>query len=124
MRKLASYIRTALTDDRRVVLPLLAALCRVDAEACLSLSATYFGRVFKSDDLAEKHRGYIPAFVRNFLEVNEPLLRQLVERTKMVDPSSSSKMAAMIDDCLARPGFAREIGESKVTALRQAILAV
>jgi len=119
-----SYIRTALTDDRRVVLPLLAALCRVDVEACLSLSATYFGRVFKSDELAEKHRGYIPAFVRNFLEVDERLLRQLVERTREIDPSSSSKIAAMIDDCLARPVFTREIGESEVTALRQTILSV
>lgn len=119
-----SYIRTALADDRRVVLPLLAALCRVDIEACLSLSASYLGRVFKSDELAEKHRGYIPAFVRNFLEVDERLLRQLIERTKMADPHSASKLTAMIDDCLARPVFTREIGEAKVTVLRQAILAV
>jgi hypothetical protein len=119
-----SYIRAALENGRRAVLPLLAALCRVDVEACLSLSAAYFEGLFKSGDLAEKHRGYIPAFVRNFLEVDEGLLRELVERMKKVDPASSSKMAAMIDDCLAQPWFTREIGESKVTALRRAILAV
>ncbi len=113
-----NHIKRALEDGRRAALPVLAALCQVDAEACLKFSAAYFGHVLALDQMAEKHRGYIPAFVRNFLEVNDDLLRRFVEQTKAVNFSSGNKLATMIDECLARPAFVREIGQEKVTALR------
>ena len=113
-----NHIHRALEDKRRNALPLLAALCQVDAEACLNLSATYFGNVLISDESVQKHRGYIPAFIRNFLEVDAHLLRRLVERTKAGNVSSGNKLAALIDEYLARPAFAHEIGQEKVTALR------
>ncbi|MGH8583645.1 MAG: hypothetical protein ACREWG_12865, partial [Gammaproteobacteria bacterium] len=54
----AQHIKMSLDKERRVVLPVLAALSHLDAEQCLSLASDYFGRVFRSGPLADKHRGY------------------------------------------------------------------
>lgn len=117
------YIRTALKKGRRAVLPLLAALCRVDIEICIELSSEYFSHTFKSDDLVEKNRGYIPAFVRYFLEVDAHLLHRLVVQTKALNSNSGRRLAMILDNCLDRPAFAREFGQIKITALRQEIIA-
>lgn len=117
-----NYIRAALKKGRRAVLPLLAALCRVDTEICIELSSEYFSHTFNSDDLVKKNLGYIPAFVRYFLELDARLLHRLVVQTKALNSDSGRRLAIILDDCLARPVFAREFGQTKVTDLRQEIL--
>lgn len=119
----AQHIKMSLDKGRRVVLPVLAALSHLDAEKCLSLASEYFGRVFTSGLLADKHRGYIPAFIRNFLEVDENLVSQLVGRLRFIDASSASRLASMIDECLTREIFEREIGRARIDGLRNKIRA-
>lgn len=115
------YVERALSGERRTALPLLAALCRVDVDACLRLSAAYFEGALASEDDAETHRGYIPAFVRNFVEVDDSLLWRVIERTSAAAPRSSARLAAMIDDCLGRPWISRELGDARVARLRERI---
>lgn len=116
-----SHIRGALQKGRRTALPILAALCHVDAEACITLAAEYFGRVADSDDFFEKHQGYIPAFVRNFLEVDERLFRRLLERINAINPAAGEQLVQMLEKCLARPFFIQEIGRKKIVTLRESI---
>ena len=117
--KCVEYISASLQNGRRAVLPLLAALCRVDTGNCIKISSEYFSRILQSIDLIEKHEGYIPAFVRYFLKVDEHLLCQLVEQTKKLKSTSGKQLAVMFYKCLARPSFVREIGKSKVDSLRE-----
>lgn len=96
------YIKLALDNDRRVVLPLVAALCRVDPDACLTLSANYFSRVLLTEQSTEKHRGYIPAFIRNFFETDKSLLVRLVEMVKLIEPLSAKKLDIIIDEYMQK----------------------
>jgi|GEM_PF-2360145 hypothetical protein len=117
------HIQSALLVKRRSILPLLAALCQVDRETCINLASLYFAQTLVSDRDSEEHRGYIPSFVRNFLEVDDGLLYALVERTKKIDTSSATRLVRMIESYLEQPFFIREIGEAAVARLRDKILA-
>jgi hypothetical protein len=119
-----SYIQVALDDKRRTILPLLAALCVLDKDACLKIASCYFGEVLKSAEIAEKHRGYIPSFIRNFMEVNEILISNLISRTRLIDNISAARLASMIDDYLALEAYQREMGREKIQALRKKISSV
>jgi hypothetical protein len=118
------YIQIALDDKRRTILPHLAALCPLDKETCLKIASCYFGEVLKSAEVAEKHRGYIPSFIRNFMEVNETLINDLISRTRLIDSISATRLASMIDDYLALEAYQREMGREKIQALRKKISSV
>lgn len=123
-RKCLNYVRFALQKQHRAALPVLAALCHVDAEACIALAADYFGRAGKFNDFTERHQGYIPAFVRNLIEVDDRLLRTLVERTTSINSSAGKKLVEMLKIYLEKPFLVKDVGWKKIAALRDSISAL
>lgn len=115
------HIEMSLDNDRRLILPVLAALSHLSTETCLMLAARYFGRVLKCAPSVDRHRGYIPAFIRHFVEVDEKLVDELISRTRLIDHTAANSLVAMIDDYLARGVLQREVGHEKVKNLRRRI---
>jgi hypothetical protein len=118
-----NHIREALGQKRRDALPLLAALSQIDSTSCIDLAADYFATALLSDELLTKHSGYIPAFIRNFLEVDPHLLRRLVQLTKERNSIAGKRLAKLIDEHLSRPSYAREIGDARVQQLKAEVKA-
>ncbi len=116
--KCFTYIEEGLLSGRDEVLRLLAASCRVDPEKCLTLSSEYFGRVEVSKD---EYRSIIPTFVRHFMAVDERLLWGLVQRAKTINEEAGKLLAAFLDEYFTRTWNIRELGETRVDAVRERI---
>ena len=116
------FAKTRLFQDRQTnVLPVLAAICKVDREGCLTVASSYFANALKSPESTEEHRGYIPAIVSNFLDVDEGLLRELIQRTKTMNRNSATRLVELLEEYLMRPYFIDEVGVVRASALRQQI---
>jgi hypothetical protein len=118
-----SYVRAALKENRRAILPILAALCRVDPQVCLEIASGYFADKLSEEDQAKKIERYIPAFVRNFVEVAPDLLVGLVRRTKTLQKPAAERLASMINEYLSKPFIVTEIGEQMSQQIIREILA-
>ncbi|MFN3712213.1 MAG: hypothetical protein ACK4SX_00995 [Alcanivoracaceae bacterium] len=114
----AKYIGRALSNGRRTVLPLLAALSRVNIKMCVDMASSYFAGALIQEGGSEVHRGYIPAFVRNFLEVDKSIFRDLIERTSRQNAVAGEKLRTLFDGCLSLPAYSREYGVEVIAALR------
>jgi hypothetical protein len=119
--KYMAHIKEGLLTGKNGVLRLLAASCRVDPQECIALSSGFFGRVLRAEGSEEEYRSIVPTFVRHFLDVDERLLGELVERTKTVNIDAARLLAALLDEYLTRPWNVRELGETRVGALREQI---
>jgi hypothetical protein len=114
--------RTRLFQNRqRNVLPVLAATCRVDREGCLAVASSYFASALTSPKDAEVHRGYISVIVSHFLDVDEGLLRELIQRTKTMNSNSATRLVGLFEEYLTRPYLVDRIGVARASALRQQI---
>jgi hypothetical protein len=68
-----AHITAGLEQNRLAVLPLLAALCKVDANHAVRIAAQYLGTHLGSEAQAVEIRGYIPAFVRYSVQTDRDL---------------------------------------------------
>jgi hypothetical protein len=94
-----AHIRASMASPRKLTIPIVAALCRVDRDACLDLSVAFF------DEANAKGRnveGFIPAFVRNVVSVDESMLAELVRRLTRHRVGAGEWLAANLDAYLSR----------------------
>lgn len=117
----AKYIGRALSSGRRTALPLLAALSRVNADICVGMASSYFASALMRESGSEVYRGYIPAFVRNFLEVDKEIFRNLIEKTSKQNAVAGERLRRLFDSCLSLPAYSREFGVGVIAALRNEI---
>lgn len=115
------YIENGLANNRRSILPLLAALCRVDRTTCLKLSSAFFARALRDTNYASQYSGYIPAFIRTFFEVDAMLLRDLVHNTLEADASSGTRLSNIIREYLNRPFVAEELDQKSISFLQDCL---
>jgi hypothetical protein len=83
-----NYISQHLKAGDDTVLPILAALCKVDADRCLDMTGCFFIDQFSRGRL-EDLTGYMPAFGSNFLDVDANLLVMLVRKI-LARPSAAT----------------------------------
>lgn len=100
--------RTSYRD--REVLPWLAALSHVDQCECTRLATGFFVAAYQNGEL-EKTQGYVPAFVRNFVEVDQTMILQLVRQIRETDPLAANETALLFLDYIRKPFFVKEFGK-------------
>lgn len=106
------HVRASLENPRTLTVPIVAALCRIDRDACLEISSTYFGNAYTSG--RSRHvEGFISAFVRNFVAVDEQLLSQLVQRVAIQRPEAGQWLSRLFSDYLSKPWMLQEIGSTR-----------
>lgn len=110
------YITKRLERNDYTVLPLLAALAKVDSNLSVEIAASLFAQLAKKD-LLTKIAGYIPAFVLNFIEIDTNLLVKLAESTKSINKKSGRLIVDSFIEYLERPFVKKEIGYYEVEEL-------
>ncbi len=118
--KAASHIVRQLAMGDDTVLPLLAALSRVDTDKCLYIAARFFVAQFNSGQRSEL-AGYIPAFVSHFLDVDTMLPARFVERLTAADNEAGRKMAELVREYIGRPYVRKRLGEELARSLENSI---
>lgn len=114
-----SHIREGLDKGRTAVFPLLAALCLVDADACLGIASKYFSQRLKSEHLRDPESGHLPTFIRHFVAADKSLIWRLVQKTKSINVESGVELGQMFSECLRRPWYAREIPGSDLDIIQK-----
>ena len=116
-----AYIESELSRNRDAVLPLLAALVKIDPSVTIKLASEHFGVYLQTDNGMSKIAGYIPAFIWNFIEKDKSLLVNLVEQTLLINKQSGEKLIVMITDYLSKPWVVRNFGQKTVSWLMKEI---
>jgi hypothetical protein len=117
---IVAHVRSSLENERKLTIPILAALCRIDRETCLELAVEFF------EDAHAKGRkidGFIPAFARNFIAVDEALLGELVHRLRARRVEAGESLAASFDAYVSKPWMLEELGSERVERLRSGLRA-
>jgi hypothetical protein len=112
---LLRHVRESLGSPRKLTIPIVAALCRVDREVCLELAVTFFDEAHAKTRNVE---GFIPAFVRNFVAVDDALLAELVHRLSARRVEAGQWLADGFDAYLSKPWMIKELGSDRVARLR------
>ena len=113
-----AHIRQSIDTPRKLTIPIVAALCRIDRETCLELAAAFLddaNRMGRSVD------GYIPAFVRNFVAVDDALLGELVARLFARRVEAGEWTATSFDTYLTKPWMLEELGSERIEQLRRSL---
>jgi hypothetical protein len=110
------YITKHLERNDYTVLPLLAALVRVDSNLSVDIAARFFAQLTEKDFI-KGISGYIPAFVHNFIEIDANLLFRLVESTKVISKKSGGLLVKLLIEYLERPYVKKKIGYDEVERL-------
>lgn len=110
------HISQSLRSGGDLTVPMIAALFRIDREACLSMAVTFFEDSFAR---GRKIDGFIPAFVRNFVAVDELAIAELVRRLTVRRAEAGRWLAGEFDAYLAKPWMTRELGSDRVSKLRR-----
>jgi hypothetical protein len=115
------YVSQRLLTGDRTVFPLVAALARISKEQCLSIASTTIVKEIAQGN-SDKLEGYVPAFVRNFTEVDLAMLRMLVLAVREKDASSGRVLANMLLGYLSRSYVQDELGTQVVGQLRESLI--
>lgn len=112
---IVAYLRASLNNRRSLTVPTLAALSRIDRETCLELAVGFF-----EDAHVKKLNvdGYIPAFVSNFVEVDDAMIGELIGRLRARRMDAGQSLAASFDEWLSKPWTLKELGAERVGRLR------
>lgn len=114
------HIMRRVSADDRTVLPLVAALSRVDSMAAVEISASFLLKLFESGDM-DKVSGYVPAFVRHFGDADCSLLKNLLRALAEKNTHAEAKFAEMILKYIDRPYVWQEYGKEYVAVLKKTI---
>ncbi len=109
-----AYVRAGLAQNREGIRVLLAALCRVDPQAAVSLASGYFARALALDKGMSEMRGSIPAFVKTYLRKDEDLLPELVRQTCLINLRAGKRLRQAIVDDLSNPAIVGEFEQARV----------
>jgi hypothetical protein len=120
--RILEHLQAALPHPRTVTVPTLAALCKIDREACIELGARFFEKAH-ADGRCTDVEGYIPTFVQYFVEVDDQLLSELVRRMARLRPAAGHWLALCFDAHFAKPWIPRELGAERAARLRNEVLA-
>jgi hypothetical protein len=116
------HVRASLGTPRHLTVPIVAALSRIDRDTCLEISGKYFADAHsrgRSDDV----EGFVPAFVRNFVSVDEQLLSELVRTVVAREPEAGRWVARALSDYVSKPWMLQELGEERSARIRAEIAA-
>ena len=108
------YVQNSMASPGPLTIPLVAAVCRVDRKACLESAAQLFADAHATNRNVD---GFIPAFVRNFLAVDEQLLAELVAKLPARQPGAGRWLAERFETHLSKPWMVRELGSTRVSNL-------
>jgi hypothetical protein len=118
---IVEHIRRSLRHRRHLTIPILAALCRMDREACLQMSAAFFERAYAAVQTNEVE-GFIQVFAAKFTGVEDTLLPELVRRVSSPRPDAGRWLAACFADYLSKPWMVRRLGNDRVRRLGDELL--
>jgi hypothetical protein len=118
LEPILAHVRASLQNERKLTVPTLAALCRIDRETCLDLAVGFFADAHATGRNVD---GFVPAFVRNFIAVDDAMLGELVRRlrTRLIDAAES--LAGQFDAYISKPWMVKELGSSRVENLRASL---
>ena len=119
-KRAIAHISKRIAAGDRTVLPLLAALCKPDAEACLNMAVPFLVGLVNSCEVG-KLSGYVPAIVNHFLDADPTLLALLVRRIAVRSNEVARETAQLISEYLDRRDVTDRIGEEQVNMLKQSV---
>jgi hypothetical protein len=111
------HVGASMANPRPLTLPIIAALCRIDREACLEIASKYFADAHRRGNVRELE-GFVPAFVRNFVAVDDQLLAEFVRRLVTREPEVGRWLARSLSDYLAKPWIMQELGNERSKRLQ------
>jgi hypothetical protein len=117
---IVGHLRSSLESPRTLTMPIMAALCRIDPGTCLDVSSAYFTQAHVTGHEREAE-GLIPAFVRNFTNVQDHLLAGLVQEVSARDSGAGRWLAHCLNEYLSKPWILEEFGAARSTRVRAEI---
>ncbi len=119
-KRSVAHISQRLSSGDNTALPLVAALSRVSADQCMAIASTTI-----LNELALGHgedlEGYLPAFVRNFLDVDANLLYRLVRTVNERNEKVGRALASMLIRYLDRTYVQKDLGVENISMLKELI---
>jgi len=115
-----AHISKRIAAHDRTVLPLLAALCKVESEDCLKLMAPFFIRIV-NDGQKDKLPGYIPSVVSHLLDADPNLLALLLRRIAAENGPTAVCISQLFCEYLARPYVVEKLGKEKADLIEKSL---
>jgi len=114
--EIVKYIEKGLKNGRNAVIPILAALCHIHLDDYILLASRFLiESINKNPKLVES---YSSAFMRNIIEKDEKILRDLIEFIINEDKIAAKKILNIFQDYLDKPWIQNEFGSDHVTSLK------
>lgn len=110
------YISEKLLAGDRSILPMAAALARINKTQCLLITAMAIVNEITRGN-ADKLEGYVPAIFRSFVEVDLYMVPRLVQAVGKKDVYASQVLTSMLLGYLSRDYVQEEVGGSTIDQL-------
>lgn len=115
--KAITHISKRIAADDRTVLPLIAALSKVDVDNCMKMAVPFLVRIAR-DGQIEKLTGYIPAIVSHFLDTDSNLLPLLIRKTAVENREVAFQVARLLHEYVDRPYVIERLGKDATEHLQ------
>lgn len=115
------YIGEELRHGEPSALPLLASFARLDANTSLEIAAGYFADALADEREVARVKGYLPAIVRAFAEIDPELAGRLVEATGSRRAAAGERLRELVGEYLAKGFVEPELGRTAVLSMRRSI---
>jgi hypothetical protein len=119
-KRAIAHISRRIAAGDRTVIPLLAALCHVDTEACLDMEVPFIVGLINIGHI-QQLSGYIPAIVNHFLDADSNLVALLVCRIAARNHAVAIEFAGLISEYLDRQYVIARRGDDQVRMLKQQV---
>jgi len=118
-REIVEYIENGLKRERNAVIPILAALCRIHMADYIRLASRFLiESINKNPGLVES---YSSALLRNIIEEDEKILRDLLGHIVKKDKAAAKRIANIFEDYLDKPWIQNEFGADHANLLKRQI---
>ena len=118
-KEIVKYIENGLKSERNAVIPILAALCRIHLVDYIRLASRFLiESINKNPKLVES---YSSAFLRNIIEEDEKILRDLLESIVYEDKTAAKRISNIFEDYLDKPWIQNEFGSDHAKLLKRQI---
>lgn len=116
----ARFVREALANRRAMAVPNLAALARVLPDVSIELAADYLISELRA---GRQHHveSNIPPFLHHLTDVNDDLIRQLVDALDVRDREAADLFRGMLRTYLALPFVESSLGAERVARIASAL---
>lgn len=121
--RIVEHVRVSLEEPRHLTVPIVAALSRIDRDTCLEMSGTYFANAHASGR-SQDVEGFVPAFVRNFLAVDDHLLSELARRVVAREPAAGRWLVRSFSEYLSKPWMLKDLGDERSARIRAELASV